>query len=218
MENQLKAIAAQLRCPAGEEGVKLGHTMNMSNLPVVMHGLAHAGIQPHDRVLELGHGNGGLLGYILSLAEDIHYTGVEVSPTMHQQAVSLNQPFIDAGLAQYLLYDGITLPLDSQRFDRVFTVNTLYFWQEPRPLLQSICDVLKPQGVFCLTFCDKTFMQALPYTRHGFQLYGPAEAKQLFDGLPLELIEEAHKKDKCISKTGTLVEREMVSLVFRKTA
>lgn len=218
MEAQLKALAAQLRCPDGEEGIKLGQIMNMSNLSAVMHGLAHLPVRAHDSILELGYGNGGLLGYILSLAEDLHYTGVEISSTMHQQAVSLNQPYIDANLAQYLLYDGISLPLSGPRFDKVLTVNTLYFWPEPFKLLESICRVLKPGGLFCLTFCDKTFMQALPYTSYGFRLYGAAEAKALFDGLPLQLVEEAHKKDKCISKTRILVEREIVSLVFQKQA
>ena len=218
METQLKTIAAQLRCPEGADGIKLGHTMNMSNLSVVLHGVSHLHVQAHDNILELGHGNGGLLSYILSLAEGIHYTGVEVSPTMHQEAVSLNQPFIDADLAQYLLYDGVTLPLGGQRFDKVLTVNTLYFWQEPLKLLESICRVLKPCGSFCLTFCDKKFMRSLPYTDYAFQLYELAEVKQLFSGLPLKLIEEAHKKDKCISKTGTLVAREFVSLVFQKIA
>lgn len=216
MDTRLKTLATQLSCPNGEQGIKLGHTMNMSNLSVILNGLANLRIQQHDNILELGYGNGGLLSYILSLADNIKYTGLEISPTMHQEAILLNQPYIDAHIADYQLYDGIVIPFTEQTFNKILTVNTLYFWLQPRLLLENICRVLKKQGYFCLTFCDKTFMQTLPFIEYGFQLYDVPTIKQLTHELPLKLIDEDHKKDKCISKAGALVERNFISLVFQK--
>lgn len=216
MENQFKMLAAQLSCPSGEQGIKLGHIMNMSNLSVILNGITNLQIQPQDSILELGYGNGGLLSYILSLADNIKYTGLEVSATMHQEAVKLNQPYLDANMAYYQLYDGTVIPFLEQTFDKILTVNTLYFWQKPRLLLENICRVLKSTGLFCLTFCDKNFMQTLPFIEYGFQLYDIPDIKQLTHKLPLVLIYEDHKKDKCISKSGILVERNIISLVFQK--
>ncbi|WP_434778906.1 class I SAM-dependent methyltransferase [Neisseria sp. Ec49-e6-T10] len=217
-DDQLKTLAEQLRCPDGEGGVKLGNQMNISNLSVILNGIANVHIRDHDHILELGYGNGGLLGYILSLADDIRYTGLEVSPTMHQEAIALNQPYIDAGLAQYQLYDGTSLPFAPETFDKVLTVNTIYFWQEPLLLLDNIGKVLKKGGYLCLTFCDKTFMQTLPFIEYGFQLYDAQTVKALVRDLPLKFIREDCKKDKSISKIGTLVDREFTSLVFEKIA
>ncbi len=216
MDNQFKMLAAQLRCPEGDQGVQLGHRLNMSNLPVILNGIENLRIRKHDNILELGYGNGGFLGYILSLADDIKYTGLEVSPTMHKEAISLNQPFIDVGMADYQLYDGISTPFLAQTFDKILTINTLYFWENPELLLDNICYILKTNGYLCLTFCDKEFMQTLPFIEYGFQLYDVPAVKQLIHNLPLKLLYEDHKKDKCISKQGKLVNREFTSLVFQK--
>ena len=217
MENQLKELAAQLSCPEGDAGIELGKSMNLGNLAPILNGLANLRLRDHDRVLELGYGNGGLLAYILSLAKDIHYTGLELSATMHQEAIALNQPFIDAALAQYQLYDGITLPFDNETFDKILTVNTIYFWSQPSVLLNNIYNVLKTDGYFCLTFCDKTFMQQLPFVQYGFRLYDTDEVKQLIGTLPFKLVNEDYRQDTCISKAGTLVNREFSTLVWQKT-
>lgn len=218
MEDQLEKLASQLRCPAGEDGIALGQDMNMRNLSVILNGIANLNLQNGDTVLELGYGNGGLLGYILSLAENLHYTGLEISSAMHQQALSFNQAYIKAGLAEYLLYDGVTLPLEEKQFDKILTINTLYFWQDPIALFTHIHRSLKIHGLFCLTFCDKSFMEKLPFTKIGFKLYDVSEVKELVRDLPLKLVHEDRKMDKSISKTGSLVERKFISLVFEKTA
>ncbi len=41
-------------------------------------------------------------------------------------------------------------------------------------------------------------MQTLPFIEYGFQLYDVPAVKQLIHNLPLKLLYEDHKKDKCI--------------------
>jgi SAM-dependent methyltransferase len=216
MDNPLKKIASQLRCPDGDEGKALGHTMNMRNLPVILNGITNLNLSDGEHILELGYGNGGLLGYILSLAENIHYTGLEASPLMHQEALEFNHAYIEAGWASYNLYDGTTLPVSNGTFDKVLTVNTIYFWQEPLILLENISRALKIGGNFCLTFCDRAFMEKLPFIEYGFQLYSVSEVMALVHDLPLKLLYEDRKKDTSISKTGEIVDREFISLVFER--
>lgn len=216
MDNPFQNIASQLRCPDGDEGKALGHAMNMRNLPVILNGITHLGLSDGDHILELGYGNGGLLGFILSLADNIHYTGLEISPLMHQEALVFNRAYIEAGWANYSLYDGVTLPVSEGHFDKILTVNTIYFWQEPLILLENISRMLKVGGHFCLTFCDKAFMEKLPFIEYGFQLYNVSEVKALMRDLPLKLLVEDRKRDKSISKTGEIVDREFISLVFER--
>ena len=119
--------AAQLRCPHDEAGTAFGQMMNLRNLTQILGSFEAVQLQNGDRILETGCGNGGLLGYILSQAENLHYTGLEISPLMHAQAQAFNAPFLEAGLADYRLYDGGALPFADESFDKIVSVNTVYF-------------------------------------------------------------------------------------------
>lgn len=217
MESLHQKLAAQLRCPEGEEGKALGNLMNMRNLPVILNGINNLSLVEGDNILELGYGNGGLLGYILSIAENLRYTGLEISPLMHQEAIAFNHAYVQAGRANYLMYDGVDLPFEDALFDKVLTVNTIYFWCKPEILLKNISRVLKVGGYFCATFCEKAFMEKLPFIEHGFQLYNAQDFNALMHDVPLKLTDEDRKKDKSISKTGELVDREYISMVFERT-
>ena len=127
-------IASQLRCPQGELGKEFGRVMNLRNLSMILGALAQLDLQAGNRVLELGAGDGGLLGYLLSRAPELQYIGLDISETMVAQARAFNAPFIQAGLADHVLYDGTRLPLADASFDRALAVNTVYFWAGGRPV------------------------------------------------------------------------------------
>ena len=158
---QAKALASQLKCPMGDTGQELAHSLNLGNLHMIVSALNALGIEEDDRILEAGPGNGGLLNYVLSLAENLHYDGVEISPLMYEQARATNNVFIAEGLAEYALYDGVNLPYEDGIFTKVLSVNTVYFWEEPAWLLAEMCRVLTAGGRVCLSFCEKDFMKTL---------------------------------------------------------
>ena len=216
MSLDLREIAAQLRCPHGELGGVFAQTMNLRNLAQIAAALRLLDLRPHERVLELGFGNGGLLGYVLAQAQGLHYTGVEVSADMHAAALAFNQPFVAAGLADYVCYDGLRIPAADGVFDALFSVNTVYFWQDPAGLLADCARVLKPGGRLLLTFCERDFMQALPFSAFGFSLYDAADVRALAAALPLRVQGESRSRDWAVSKDNALLERESVHLCFVK--
>lgn len=216
MDFSPEEIAAQLRCPHGGSGALFGQTMNLRNLTQIVGAFSALHPENGDKILEIGCGNGGLLAYVLSQADDLHYTGLEISPLMQQEAEAFNTPFIAAGRAEYRLYGGGLLPFDDETFDKAVSVNTLYFWEDAQTMLAEICRVLKPAGRLCLNFCEKEFMSKLPFSRHGFTLYDAAEIRVLADMQPLHCTLEKHSRDWAVSKTGNLVRREYVDLVFEK--
>lgn len=216
MKPSAAQIAAQLRCPHDEAGSQLGQTMNLRNLTQILSAFAAGGLNPGDRILETGCGNGGLLGHILSLADGLHYTGLEISPLMHQQARAFNEPFIAAGLADYQLYDGGVLPFAAASFHRAVSVNTVYFWDDVPQALAEFCRVLKPAGRLALNFCERDFMAQLPFAAHGFKLYDAADLRALAAPLPLRCLLERRRRDWAVSKSGALVRREFVDLVFER--
>ena len=210
--------AAQLRCPHGEAGAELGHAMNLRNLTQILSAFSAEPIQAGARILEIGCGNGGLLGWILSQADNLHYTGLEISELMHREACSFNAPFIEAGMADYRLYDGGSLPFADASFHAAVSVNTVYFWQAPQAVLAELSRVLRPGGRLCLNFCERAFMQSLPFTGYGFTLYDAADIRRLAETLPLCCVREVRSQDWAVSKSGKLVRRGFVDLVFEKAA
>lgn len=211
-------VASQLRCPHGPLGVAFGQAMNLRNLPMILGALAQLDISAGDRLLESGCGNGGLLGYILSQATGLHYTGHETSRTMIDEALAFNAPFIQAGRASYVHGDGRVLPFADACFDKALSVNTVYFWEDPARMLAEFSRVLRPGGCLCLTFSEKAFMAQLSFAQYGFRLFEAADIEALAAKLPLQRLALVRQQDLAVSKDGQLLERPFVHLVFRKQA
>ncbi|SEK22880.1 class I SAM-dependent methyltransferase [Parapedobacter koreensis] len=210
-----KAVAAQLAKPEGEAGIKTAEQMNISNADMTRYAIDQLALKSRENVLEIGPGNGRFAEYVLSKGPDIHYTGADISATMVQTAHEINKHLIDMGQADFLQIDGLHLPFPDHTFTQVFTVNTLYFWENPAILLAEIKRILKPEGVFCLAIASKTFMEQLPFTAFGFALYSPEEAQELLVANGFRLMDTAIREHKTTSASKQEVMREEVFICCR---
>ncbi len=123
----------------------------------------------NDNILEIGMGNGFFVGDIVAAAQNVKYTGCDFSETMIREAIELNHSF--APKVKFVLCDVTQLPFNDGSFDKVFTVNTIYFWEDARQILAEIRRVLKPNGIFIVTLRPKKVMDQLPVVQHGFTTY-----------------------------------------------
>lgn len=174
-----REVAAQLARPQGDMGIIVAQNMNRSNGAMTCRAIDLLALADNETVLEIGPGNGALAPYALAKAQNVRYTGADISETMLAEANRLNPDAIASGAMHFLLTDGNTLPFEASSFDKILTVNTLYFWEDPKQFLQEIKRVLRPPGIFCLAIASKAFMQTLPFTPHGFTLYTEEDAKKL---------------------------------------
>lgn len=155
-ENDLIQLAKQLSCPEGQNGIKTADMMNEGNIEMTLSSIKALNIKDGDTVLELGHGNCGHLSKILNEANHIQYTGLEISETMKQQALLKNSEFIsDSSTVRFNIYNGEDIPYESNAFNKIMTVNTIYFWTNPLHLFNEIYRVLKPDGLLVLSFAQK---------------------------------------------------------------
>jgi ubiquinone/menaquinone biosynthesis C-methylase UbiE len=213
MENQhsqedLKNIAKQLSCPEGEHGIKTGEMMHASNLGMTSSAIDALNLQNNNTILEIGHGNGGHIAQLLSKAENLKYYGADISETIIAEAEKINLHFVDKGIVHFELTDGATLPFENNQFNKIFTVNTIYFWSNPGEYLNEIKRTLKPNGILALCFADKTFMQNLPFTSYGFTLYEVEKVQELLESAGFKIKNTLKKNEQLKSKTGEQVERE----------
>lgn len=213
-EIDFKAVAAQLANPHGEAGVKTAKHMNISNADMTRHAVDLLGCETDERVLEIGPGNGLFAEYVLSKAKGIHYTGADMSETMIDAAREINKHHIDAGQVAFEWVDGLHLPYADRAFNRIFTINTLYFWKNPAMQLAEIKRVLIPGGTFCLAIASKAFMETLPFTQYGFTLYSAHEAQELLLTNGFAIKDMAIRQHKT---TGAAKEEVMREEVFMLT-
>lgn len=151
-DETLKQIARQLRQPQGEGGVEVGQRMNVGNDLINRRAIAQLAVQPGDRVLELGPGNGFFARDIVGVDASVRYVGCDISSLMVEQASQLNASLIERGQVQFVERTGAELPFPDVSFSKCLTVNTLYFWEDPAAELAEIRRVLMPGGQLIAVF------------------------------------------------------------------
>ncbi|SFO21695.1 Methyltransferase domain-containing protein [Paenimyroides ummariense] len=216
MKDDLKDLAKQLGNPEGETGIEVANMMNATNIGMTKHTITSLNLDKNDIVLELGHGNCGHLPFLMNQAKNLKYFGLEISELMQQEATKSNQNYIENNSAKFELYNGTEIPFDDAAFDKIFTVNTLYFWKNPDLLLNEIYRVLKPNGIFALTFADKSFMDKLPFTPFGFNLYSLKDAEELLQKNQFKILNSISQTEQVSSKTNEMVNRSFFTVLVKK--
>lgn len=206
-EDELRSIAAQLRCPDGQHGVQIGDNMNETNKDMTLQTLTALQLSDGDHVLEVGYGNGGHLAKFVDAAKDLTYVGVDISQTMQAEAQQINAALMAQHAICFDWYDGLLLPYADKSFSKIFTVNTLYFWAKPTRMLQELARVAEPDAVLAITFASKAFMQTLPFTQYGFTLYEPENLEALLSDSSWAIADMHRRTEHVRSKIGDLVER-----------
>jgi len=215
-ENALKAIARQLSRPQGAEGIKIAARMKVSNSSMIQRTIDLLQCRENDTVLEIGPACGDHVPYLLSRAPQLSYYGIDISDTMVQQAMQQHAALIAAGKAFFTLGNGLELPYADNFFDRIYTVNTLYFWQEPLLVLANIKRVLKPGGRLAIAIRSRRIMEKLPYTRHGFILYGLPKAALLLQEAGFTIQQVVEEKEDAIKMKEEEYQMDRIILIAEK--
>lgn len=215
-EDQLRQIAGQLRKPHGEDGLKMADVMHESNIAMTEAAIDAMVLQNKDHVLEIGHGNCAHLELIFAKAKSIQYDGLDISELMSATAKSAHVDRVKEGSACFTSYDGISLPYNTGVFDKIFTVNTIYFWTDPKAFLLEIYRVMKPNGLLCIAFGQKAYMEKLPFTNFGFQLYNDRKIKNLLRYSGFSLKSSQTFRDHILSKTGEPIDRIYTVIQLKK--
>lgn len=214
---KLKILASQLKNPHGEKGLQVAEMMYQTNLSMIKHALQYLDIADGDTVLEIGYGNGKHIPLLFEKTPSILYQGLEISPLMYEQAIIENKRQILNQLVGLQLYNGRDIPFSETFFDRIFTVNTIYFWEFPELFLKELYRVLKLGGRLTISFIEESFMEKMPFTNFGFTYYNKNKINRLLKEIPFEMVDYQTEKENIKSKMGEWVEREFSTVSLIKT-
>lgn len=169
-------MAAQMRKPSGWFGsVILSRLLNRMNMAIVESTILRIRLEPHHHLLEIGFGGGAALALISKRLTTGVVTGVDFSPEMVREAEHHFRHEIANGRIRVQLGDIAALPFASATFDRVFTINTIYFWPDTVQGFGEIRRVLKPGGLAVIALRSRENMERVSFTQHGFRLFSPPE-------------------------------------------
>jgi SAM-dependent methyltransferase len=108
-------------------------------------------IGPGDRLLEIGFGPGYAIDLVSKIASEGFVAGVDHSEVMLRHAGKRNARAIRDGKVVLQLGSPSALPKFNEPFDKIFTINSIHFWNDPVDCLKELRKLLKPGGLIAVT-------------------------------------------------------------------
>jgi ubiquinone/menaquinone biosynthesis C-methylase UbiE len=103
-------------------------------------------VQAHDRVLEIGCGNGVAATLICRMLDGGDYVAVDRSQKMVDAASKRNAAFIESGVARFVCAPLESLDLGSERFDKILAMRVRIFHADPQRARELAQRWLSPGG------------------------------------------------------------------------
>ncbi len=182
-------IARQLALPTGSLGVEVALGMNRLNKFINETTYDLLEVSDSDKVLEIGLGNGEYIKNILNYGHDIFFTGIDISGTMIREAKQKNDEFIKAGFVDLILASIENMPFWEETFNKICTVNTIYFWNNPYDALKEVYRVLAKDGRFILSYRPYIEGQSLDFSQYGFKEYKTEDVTSLVQKTNFNIID-----------------------------
>jgi ubiquinone/menaquinone biosynthesis C-methylase UbiE len=157
----------------------MGDFLNRHNEKMNLFAVEMLEIQPTDRVLDIGFGGGVTIEKMLKTIDAGKIYGVDFSRGMVAQAKQKFRLAIESDKVSLEFADVRGLPFESNTFDKICTVNTIYFWDDPLANLQEIKRVIKHGGKLVVGIRSADKMKDLPVTQYNFRLYDPGAVREL---------------------------------------
>lgn len=215
-ENQLKQFAANLRKPEGDFGREMGEKMNMTNRYINQYTIEELSVKPNDQILELGMGNGFFVKDVLAFDSSVRYTGCDFSQDMVDESTLRNEQFVQEGRAKFVFGEAENLPFENASFEKAFTINTVYFWENREKVLAEFHRVLKPLGKLLIAIRPKSDMEQMPFTKYGFTMFSKEDLTALLAANRFRVTEIVEKTEPEREVNGRMITIQTVIVCAEK--
>lgn len=144
----IRQLVGQFGRPRGLPGRLAGWVMahRSSNRRRNLWAVSLLGVQPADRVLEIGFGPGIAIRELSRLATGGQVYGVDHSPVMVRMAAKRNAAAVRSGRVHLRAGSVENLPSLGEPLDKILAVNSMGFWPDPPGRLKELRGRLRPGG------------------------------------------------------------------------
>lgn len=147
-------IDQQYGKPQGILGVYIGEKMGKQHRPETEWTIDLLSPHQEDHILELGCGAGYAIKLINEKFNVNVIAGLDISKTVIQSARIRNRKEIASGKVRLIQGNVKHLPIDDNSFSKVFSIQSIYFWDDISETIAEIYRVMKPGGTILLTLSD----------------------------------------------------------------
>jgi len=137
-------------------------------------------IRPNSRILEIGFGGGVSTQLAGKQASEGFVAGIDHSTTMVQVARKRNADAVRAGRMELNYGDAASIPYPDDSFDMVFSLHSIYFWNDPVQCLKGFRRVLQPGGLLAITIQPKDRWKEERIGAPGMTLYFGSQVGEMF--------------------------------------
>ena len=150
----------------GKISTKIMNILNQNQYKVILEKIE---LKPNNNILDIGFGNGYLIKKLFEKNIPINIYGIEISKDMLNSVSQKNKINIKEGRLKLFLEDISKTSFEENVFDKIYTVNTIYFWNELEKCFSEIKRTLKPNGIFLNVIYTKEYLNKIVYTKYGFK-------------------------------------------------
>jgi len=136
-------------------------------------------VEKNDRILEIGSGPGDLTNKILKKIDKGFVESVDFSKVMVSNSKKRNKSYIKKGIAKILEGNFNDIVYRDNEFDKICTVNTIYFWDKPRFTVEKIYRILNPKGRLLIGFEQNNQMKNNKLDDEVFNYYSPRDIEKI---------------------------------------
>ena len=165
-----KYIAKQFSNPTGLGGKLVSHIMNRQNHQLYEETIRLLSPSDADNVLDIGCGNGYMLN-MLARQYSCDFTGIDTSISAIKNASRRNRIFLNNSRMMLLCQSADAMTFADSSFDKAYTVNTVYFWENLSVTMEEIRRVLRQGGLFINTLYTNETLARFSHTQFGYKRF-----------------------------------------------
>lgn len=189
-------LRSQLGKPSGLFGAWIiAPLLNLTNAGLVNTAVELLEPKPDDAVLDVGFGGGASLWAMAKKVPRGKVAGVDYSRDMVDRAELLIQQKTLSSRVRVKCGDVAALPFRAGTFDKIITVNSLYYWPDMPAALREMARVLKRHGRLAVGFHSPGGLRPFTSGWDDFPVYEPQELADLMRDARLEVL-RAENRDR----------------------
>ncbi|HEX5411429.1 MAG TPA: class I SAM-dependent methyltransferase [Terriglobia bacterium] len=120
-----------------------GEEMEDHHLPITAPVLPLMALNPADRVLDVGSGSGWLCRRIARLVPEGRVVGIDIAPEMIRRAQASSGDYPNLNFMEGA---ADRIPCGGGSFDKIISVESAYYWQDPAACIKELHRVLADGG------------------------------------------------------------------------